>query len=68
MCLSMVGLVRYLLELSEILPATHFMRMIRGIVLRGAEVVDLWRDALWLLGFTCLGLLVASLRFKKSLD
>ncbi|HIF9075209.1 TPA: ABC transporter permease [Photobacterium damselae] len=54
--------------ISEVLPATHFMRMIRGIVLRGAEVVDLWRDALWLLGFTCLGLLVASLRFKKSLD
>ncbi|MGF1723914.1 ABC transporter permease [Photobacterium nomapromontoriensis] len=53
---------------SEILPATHFMRMIRGIVLRGADLVDLWREALWLLGFTILGLVVASMRFKKSLD
>jgi len=54
--------------ISEILPATHFMRLIRGIVLRGADLLDLWRDAIWLVGFTILGLLVASMRFKKSLD
>ncbi|EHK9128176.1 ABC transporter permease, partial [Vibrio parahaemolyticus] len=54
--------------ISEALPATHFMRMIRGIVLRGADLMDLWRDTLWLLGFTVFGLVVASLRFKKSLD
>jgi ABC-2 type transport system permease protein len=54
--------------ISEVLPATHFMRMIRGIVLRGGNIIDLWQDALWLFGFTILGLLVASLRFKKSLD
>ncbi|MGF1761069.1 ABC transporter permease [Photobacterium sagamiensis] len=54
--------------ISEILPATHFMRMIRGIVLRGAQLVDLWRDAVWLMGFTIIGLLIASQRFKKSLD
>jgi ABC-2 type transport system permease protein len=54
--------------ISEALPATHFMRMIRGIVLRGGNIIDLWQDALWLLGFTIAGLLVASLRFKKSLD
>lgn len=54
--------------ISEALPATHFMRMIRGIVLRGGNIIDLWQDALWLFGFTILGLLVASLRFKKSLD
>lgn len=54
--------------ISEILPATHFMRMIRGIVLRGADLMDLWRDALWLFGFTLIGIIVASMRFKKSLD
>ncbi|EAS41770.1 ABC transporter permease [Photobacterium profundum] len=54
--------------ISEILPATHFMRMIRGIVLRGADLMDLWRDALWLFGFTVIGIIVASMRFKKSLD
>ena len=54
--------------ISEVLPATHFMRLIRGIVLRGADLTDLWRDSLWLAGFTLLGLLIASKRFKKSLD
>jgi len=54
--------------IAEILPATHFMRLIRGIILRGADLIDLWRDTLWLGGFTLLGLLVASMRFKKSLD
>lgn len=54
--------------LAELLPATHFMRMIRGIVLRGGDLGDLWRDSVWLLGFTVIGLMVASQRFKKQLD
>ncbi len=54
--------------IAEVLPATHFMRMIRGIVLRGADLIDLWHDSLWLASFTILGILVAAKRFKKSLD
>lgn len=54
--------------IAEVLPATHFMRLIRGIVLRGADLIDLWKDTLWLTGFTLLGLTISSLRFKKSLD
>ncbi|SHO55946.1 ABC transporter permease [Vibrio quintilis] len=54
--------------IAEVLPATHFMRMIRGIVLRGASLADLWQDAVWMACFTIIGLLVASARFKKSLD
>lgn len=54
--------------ISEILPATHFMRLIRGIVLRDAAILDMSYDALWLLGFSVVGILVASMRFKKRLD
>ncbi|TPV57901.1 ABC transporter permease [Aestuariibacter sp. GS-14] len=54
--------------ISEALPATHFMRMIRGLVLRSAELSDLWKDTLWLIGFTLLGVLVSAKRFAKSLD
>ncbi|MGO2508528.1 MAG: ABC transporter permease [Vibrio hibernica] len=54
--------------ISEILPATHFMRLIRGIVLRDAAILDMNYDALWLLGFSMVGILVASMRFKKRLD
>jgi ABC-2 type transport system permease protein len=54
--------------IAEAIPATHFIRMIRAIVLRAATLVDLLPDLLWLIGFTLLGLLVAAKRFKKRLD
>ncbi len=54
--------------IAEVLPATHFMRMSRAIVLRDAQVMDLQFDALWMIGFTCIGLLIASMRFSKRLD
>lgn len=54
--------------LAEVLPATHFMRAIRGVVLRSAELADLLGDLLWLAGFSCLGLAAASWRFRKRLD
>lgn len=54
--------------ISELLPATHFMRLIRGVVLRSADLVDLWHDTLWLAAFTVIGVIIASKRFKKSLD
>ena len=54
--------------IADLLPATHFMRIIRGVVLRNAELADLSRDAAWLLAFALLGMIVASLRFRKRLD
>ncbi|MFK4753841.1 ABC transporter permease [Oceanobacter antarcticus] len=54
--------------IAEALPATHFMRLIRGIVLRGASLTGQTFDMLWLLAFTVVGLLFASVRFKKRLD
>ena len=55
-------------HISEILPATHFMRMIRAVVLKGADATTLVYDNLWLLSFTVIGIVVASIRFKKRLD
>lgn len=54
--------------IAEILPATHFMRCVRAVVLRSASLTDLSFDLGWLLLFCLGGLLVASLRFKKRLD
>jgi len=55
-------------NIAEVLPATHFMRMVRAIILRGAEVQVLVWDSLWLIAFSCVGILVAALRFNKRLD
>ncbi len=62
------GMPRLAQQIAEALPATHFMRAIRGVILRDATLADLQPDALWLAGFTLVGLVVASLRFKKRLD
>ncbi|MBY5980882.1 ABC transporter permease [Ferrimonas balearica] len=62
------GMPKVAQQIAEVLPATHFMRAIRGVILRDATLADLQPDALWLAGFTVVGLVVASLRFKKRLD
>jgi len=54
--------------IAETLPATHFVRLIRGVVLRDVEIIDMTFDVSWLALFTIVGLAVASFRFKKSLD
>ena len=54
--------------LAEVLPATHFVRMIRAVVLRDAQWWTLSYDVAYLAGFTMIGLVVATLRFKKRLD
>jgi len=54
--------------IAEALPATHYMRLIRGVVLRDVEIFDMTFDVYWLALFTLGGLAVATLRFKKSLD
>ena len=54
--------------IAEALPATHFMHLIRGVVLRDVEAMNMASDVYWLALFTLGGLIVSSLRFKKRLE
>jgi len=54
--------------LAEILPLTHFVRLIRGVMLRGAELHELWPDVLALVAFTAAMMALAIARFRKRLD
>ncbi|CAH0992129.1 putative multidrug ABC transporter permease YbhS [Sinobacterium norvegicum] len=54
--------------LAEILPMTHFMRIIRAVILRGAELSDIHSDMMFLVGFFIVTMLLALLRFKQRLD
>ncbi|ROU07301.1 ABC transporter permease [Lysobacter enzymogenes] len=54
--------------LAEILPMTHFLRLIRGVMLRGADLLELWRDVAYLLGFIAVMMSLAVARFRKRLD
>ena len=54
--------------IAQVLPLTHFIELVRGIVLRGASLSDLLLPIYQLLGFTALSLAVVTLRFHRSLD
>ena len=54
--------------LAEALPLTHFLRLIRGVMLRGATLAQLWPDVLALVGFTVVMMTLAITRFRKRLD
>jgi ABC-2 type transport system permease protein len=54
--------------LAEIFPLTHFIRLVRGIMLRSAGIGDLWIEFVALLVFAVAMLGVAVLRFHKRLD
>jgi ABC-2 type transport system permease protein len=54
--------------IAEILPMTHFMRLIRGVVLRGASLTELSGELLVLGVFILVAMTVAILRFSKRLD
>ena len=62
------GMPRPAQLIAEALPLTHFMRLIRGVVLRGASLADLWPEVVALLGFTAAMMGMATLRFRKRLD
>jgi ABC-2 type transport system permease protein len=55
-------------RIAEALPLTHFVRLIRGVMLRGANLFDLWPDVLALLAFTAIMMTLAISRFRKRLD
>jgi len=55
-------------SIAEILPLTHFNRLIRGIILRGADVWSMWEGLAALLAFMGVSLSLAVLRFSKRLD
>jgi ABC-2 type transport system permease protein len=54
--------------IAEVLPMTHFMRLIRGVVLRGADLSDLSGELAVLGLFIAVTMTVAVLRFNKRLD
>jgi ABC-2 type transport system permease protein len=54
--------------LAEIFPMTHFMRLIRGIMIRGSNLGDLWPELVALGAFTVVMLSIAIARTRKRLD
>lgn len=62
------GMPRPAQWIAECLPLTHALRLIRGVMLRGAGLLELWPEILALLAFTAIMMTVAILKFHKRLD
>lgn len=54
--------------LGEVLPLTHFLRITRGILLKGAEWRDIAPEVWPLLAFLAVVLIVALRRYRQTLD
>jgi len=62
------GMPKIIQWIAEVLPLTHFLRLVRGVMLRGASMAELWPEVLALLAFTAVMMTAAILRFTKRLD
>jgi len=62
------GMPRPAQWIAEIFPLTHFVRIIRGILLRGATLGEVSRDLWPLLVFFLVTMGLSVLRFRKRLD
>ena len=54
--------------ISYLLPATHFIKIARAIVIRGATFVDLWEPVLALLSISAVLIAVSARAFRKTVS
>src|SRR3954463_2834027 len=54
--------------IGEFLPLTHYLRIVRAIMLKGATLPDLRYDALALAGLMLIAMTIAVTRFRRTLD
>jgi ABC-2 type transport system permease protein len=62
------GMPRWAQFIGEALPLTHFLRLIRGVMLKGNDVAGAWPHIWPLLLFTAVVLAIGLKRFRKTLD
>ena len=56
------------MEVGLVLPLTHYLQIMRGIVLKGVGLEALWPQALALVGFSTAFIAFATMRFHKQLE
>jgi ABC-2 type transport system permease protein len=54
--------------ISEFMPLTHYVRIVRAIMLKGATLTDLRLEAAALVGLTLMAMFIAVTRFRRTLD
>jgi ABC-2 type transport system permease protein len=62
------GMPNWAQWIGELLPLTHYLRIVRAIMLKGATLAEVHVAALALAGLTLLAMSIAITRFRRTLD
>ncbi len=62
------GMPDWAQDIGSILPLTHYLRIVRGVMLKGAGFSDLASDTAALAAFTLAAMAIAVARFRQTLD
>jgi ABC-2 type transport system permease protein len=54
--------------IGEVIPVTHFLRVVRGSVLKSQGIGDQWRELLALTAFVLVVTALAMARYRRTLD
>ena len=62
------GMPRWAQVIGEVFPLTHFLRIVRGILLKGNGMAEVWQQ-LWQIGlFALVAAVVGVKRYRRTLD
>jgi ABC-2 type transport system permease protein len=62
------GMPRWAQWVGEALPLTHYLRIVRAVMLKGSSVANLRNDSLALAALMLVAMTIAVLRFRRTLD
>jgi ABC-2 type transport system permease protein len=62
------GMPQWAQWLGETLPLTHYLRIVRSIMLKGSTLWELRAEAIWLIALMLIAMTFAVVRFRRTLD
>jgi len=62
------GMPEWAQYIGNVLPLTHFLIIVRGILLKGNGFFEVWRETLPILGFMVVVMLIGFRRYRQTLD
>ncbi len=62
------GMPGWAQAIGSAIPATHFLRLTRKVMLKGAELADVTQDMVAILAIMAVIVTAAMLRYRRTLD
>jgi ABC-2 type transport system permease protein len=62
------GMPGWAQAIGEVIPVTHFLRVVRGALLKNQSIGDMWPELAALMVFVCVVTALAMARYRRTLD